>query len=429
MNRSDWMQTLSRLIMRCRKQATVLASIAIGSLLINAVSAQTVAAPDAIRIGMSAPFTGPSRNLGSELYLGATAYFESVNNAGGVNGRRIELIAYDDQYQPDRASQNTLRLLHQDHVFALFSYVGTPTTSRVLPLLEKFKNEHVYLFFPFTGAEPLRNPPYDRVTVNLRASYREETAGLVNHLLDTGHRRIAVFFQADAYGRDGWAGIRDALENKNYKMVGEATYKRNSHFTDSFDTQVAILERSAPDAIICIASYAAAAGFIRDARRAKFTGPIANVSFAGLSSVIELLQQAGKEDGRDYTAGLITSTVVPPFDDDRIPAVHEYRELMQRRSHATLDAPLEADYKRLALGSVNLEGFLNAKLLVAILKQLGKDPKRADIPTALSGLSGLDLGIDVPLSFHDSNQGQHAVYYDTYQNGVTPITDWTRWRQ
>ena len=424
------MQTLSRLIMRCRTETTLLlASIAIGSLLSNAVSAQTVAAPDAIRIGMSAPFTGSSRNLGSELYLGATAYFESVNNAGGVNGSRIELIAYDDQYQPERASQNTLQLLKRDHVFALFSYVGTPTASRVLPLLEKFKNEHVYLFFPFTGAQPLRNPPYDHVTFNLRASYREETAGLVNHLLDTGHRRIAVFYQADAYGRDGWAGIRDTLGNKNSKIVGEATYKRNSHFTDSYDPQVAILERTTPDAIICIASYAAAAGFIRDARRAKFKGPIANVSFAGLSNMIELLQQAGKEDGRDYTAGLINSTVVPPYGDDRIPAVHEYRELMQRRSHDKLVAPLEADYKGAAFGPVSLEGFLNAKLLVTILKQLGKNPERTAIPAVLSGMTGMDLGIGMPLSFHESSQGQHAVYYDTYQNGVTPITDWTRWRQ
>ncbi len=399
------------------------------TLLVFVVPQQAYANPDAIRLGMSAPFTGTSRNIGSELYRGAEAYFDFINSTGGINGRPIELIAYDDQYEPELAIKNTLRLLHQDQVFTLFNYVGTAVMSRVLPLLEKFKDEKAYLFFPFSGAQPLRSPPYDQLTFNLRASYREETAGLVNHLVDTGHRRIAVLYQGDAYGRDGWVGIRSALAARGAKLVGEATYRRNSHFTDSFVPQVAILERSTPDAIICIAAYAPAAGFIRDARREKFKGPIANVSFAGFDNIISLLQAAEKEDGRDYTTGLINSTVVSDYADERIPAIREYRQLMQQYAQKKPHAPLETDYKGPAFGSISLEGFLNAKLLVTILRRMGKDPVRADIHRVVSGIENLELGIGAPVTFRGSNQGQHSVYYKTYQDGITPISDWARWQR
>ena len=91
----------------------------------------------------------------------------------------------------------------EDQVFLLFGYVGTPTVTRVLPMLKKFQDQQVYLFFPFTGAQPQREPPYGDFAFNLRASYRQETAGLVNNFVRIGRERIAMFYQADAYGRSG----------------------------------------------------------------------------------------------------------------------------------------------------------------------------------------------------------------------------------
>ena len=180
----------------------------------NMVSAQEMgsgtgsddSSDDAFVLGMSAAFSGPSRGLGSELYRGAKSYFDFVNENGGVAGRKIVLKLYDDGYQPDPCVRNTMKLMIEDNVFLLFGYVGTPTVTRVLPLLKKFQDEQVYLFFPFTGAQPQREPPYGDFAFNLRASYRQETAGLVANFLATGKRRIAVFYQADAYGRSGWAG-------------------------------------------------------------------------------------------------------------------------------------------------------------------------------------------------------------------------------
>src|SRR5262249_50329842 len=177
-----------------------------------------------ILIGMSAAFKGPSRALGSELYRGSMAYLAEVNRLGGVHGRTITLLAYDDGYQPGPAVANTLRLMLEDRVFLLFDYVGTPTVTRVLPLLKKYEALHFFLFFPFSGAQPQREPPYDRYAFNLRASYRQETAGLVEHFVAQGRARVAVFYQADAYGRSGWVGVREVLAKRNAKPVGEATY-------------------------------------------------------------------------------------------------------------------------------------------------------------------------------------------------------------
>ena len=186
------------------------------------------ATDDEIVLGMSAAFSGPSRGLGSELYRGAMAYFNYVNDNGGVAGRKITLKLYDDGYQPDPCVRNTMNLMLEDNVFLLFGYVGTPTVTRVLPLLKKFQDEQVYLFFPFTGAQPQREPPYGDFAFNLRASYRQETAGLVNNFLDAGKRKIGVFYQADAYGRSGWAGVRAALDRHGERLAGEATYRRAS---------------------------------------------------------------------------------------------------------------------------------------------------------------------------------------------------------
>ena len=186
-----------------------------------------------ILLGTSAAFSGPSRGLGIELYRGAQAYFTQVNEQGGIRGRRITLKLYDDGYQPVPSVQNTMELLLADQVFALFGYVGTPTVTRVLPILKKFQEENVYMFFPFTGAQPQREPPYGEFAFNLRASYREETAGLVENFIGIGRRRIAVFYQADAYGRSGWAGVREALGARGEQIAGEATYTRGAQYSGS----------------------------------------------------------------------------------------------------------------------------------------------------------------------------------------------------
>src|SRR5215470_12294275 len=222
--------------------------------------------PGEIRLGMSADFSASAQALSIELYRGAMAYLLPTNNAGGVNGRRVVITAYDDQYDPDLAIRNTLKLMDEDDVFALFNYVGTPTMNRTLPLLQMHQAKNFLLLFPFTGAGTNRIPPYDQLSFNLRASYDQEMKGLVDHFVAVNRTRIAVFYQADAYGRAGWGGLREALAEHGLEIAGEATYRRGSPFDQSYDRQVAIMQRLQPDAIVCVGTYPACAGFVRDMR-------------------------------------------------------------------------------------------------------------------------------------------------------------------
>ncbi len=380
-----------------------------------------------IVLGMSAAFSGPSRGLGIELYRGASAYFEHVNSSGGVHGRKIALKTYDDGYQPDPSVQNTMTLMLEDRVFALFGYVGTPTVTRVLPMLKKFQDQTVYLFFPFTGAQAQREPPYADFAFNLRASYRQETAGLVDNFVSIGRKRIAVFYQADAYGRSGWEGVRRALKEHGEEIVAEATYRRGQRFEGSMGRQVEILKAANPDAVICIGAYAACAAFLRDAVDLGLQVPVANLSFVGSESLLQLITESRPDRDR-YTDLLVNSQVVPSYEDARIPAIREYRQLMLRYNPDPPQDLLEQAYSPLPQSFVSLEGFLDAKMMVKILDVLGDNPDRTSLESAVFSIQDYDLGIGELVSFGpDRRQGLQTVYYTIVDAGrFVPLDDWKR---
>src|SRR5262249_12025160 len=191
-----------------------------------------------------------------------------------------------------------------------------------------YKYDDVYLFCPFTGAEPMRDGPYASRVFNLRASYREETRGLVQNFLAIKRTKIAVFYQIDSYGRSGWDGVRRALAERNLKITAEATYRRGARFEESMARQVKILRDKDPDAVICVGAYAACAAFVRDARDAGWDVPIANLSFVGSENMLVLLHRHGQKHDRDYTTGLINTQVVPSYAQTDVAAVKRYRELM-----------------------------------------------------------------------------------------------------
>ncbi len=383
---------------------------------------------DQILLGTSAAFSGPSRGLGIELYRGAQAYVTHINQQGGVRGRQVVFKLYDDGYQPVPSVQNTMKLLLEDQIFALFGYVGTPTVTRVLPILKKFQQENIFLFFPFTGAQPQREPPYGEFAFNLRASYREETQGLVENFLRIGRKRIAVFYQADAYGRSGWAGVRKALSAHGEQIVGEATYQRGSRFSKSMRPQVEILQRVNPDAVICIGAYGACAAFLRDAVDHGLEVPIANLSFVGSENLLQLINE-GLDDSARYTRHLVNSQVVPSYEDESIPVVKEYGELMRRNSPEVPAAFEQADYQPFDKSFVSLEGFVNAKLLVEILNRLGDNPTRDQIEEAVFSVRNFDLGIGEPISFSpERRQGMQRLYYTVVEDErFIPLNDWHAW--
>jgi branched-chain amino acid transport system substrate-binding protein len=399
------------------------------------------ASQNEIRLGMSADFSASARALSIELYRGTMAYLLPLNNAGGVNGRRVVIKAYDDQYEPDLAIRNTLKLMTED-VFALFSYVGTPTMNRTLPLLRMHHDKDFLLFFPFTGAHTNRIPPYDQLSFNLRASYDQEMKGLVDHFVAVRRTRIAVFYQADAYGRAGWGGLREALDEHGLEIAGEATYRRGSPFDQSYDRQVAIMQRLQPDAVVCVGTYPACAGFVRDMRDRGVDCPVATLSFVGGEAMLKLLSAAERESNKDYTSRLVSSQVVPSYNDDSVPAVREYREAMDRYRDAIMppDSLLyphgktaEREYAPLPYGFISLEGYLNAKLFMAILQRMGADPRRADLAATVLAMGDFDLGLGQPLSFGGDTarrQASDQVYYTVVKDGrFVPFRDgeWEAW--
>ena len=155
-----------------------------------------------IVLGQSAAFTGAAAQLGIQFHAGAKLFFDQLNAQGGVNGQRVEIAQLDDGYEPDRCVENTNKLLGSE-VFALFGYIGTPTSLAALPLATKAQ---VPFFAPFTGAMGLRQP-FNKLAFHLRASYNDETALIVRQLTGLGLNNIAVFHQNDAYGKAGLDGV------------------------------------------------------------------------------------------------------------------------------------------------------------------------------------------------------------------------------
>jgi branched-chain amino acid transport system substrate-binding protein len=317
-----------------------------------------------IILGQSAPFTGPSAQLGIQFHRGAKLYLEQVNGQGGVARRSIELVNLDDGYEPERCVENTRKLLADD-AFALFGYIGTPTSVAALPLATAAK---VPFFGPFTGAMALRDP-LNRYAFHLRASYNDETALIVKQLTTLGLKKIAVFYQNDAYGKAGLDGVTLALGKLELKPVALATVERNSV---EVANAVKTLMAAAPDAVVQIGAYKACAAFIRTARKAGYGGTFYNVSFVGTQALADEL-------GRDG-AGVVVSQVMPsPYNPARAIA-REFVDVVKKAG---------GDYQA---NFSSMEGYLAAKVIVDGLKRAGNKPGRESLITGLESLTHQSYG-------------------------------------
>lgn len=349
-----------------------------------------------IRIGASLALKGHAGYLGTQMLHGAMAYVRHVNAQGGVHGRQITVIAYDDGYDPPRCLYNTQRLLIEDNVFALFCYVGTPTTVKIIPLVNEAR---IPLVGMFTGANALRDP-VNRYLINIRASYYQETGATVRYLVeDLGIRRIGVFYQYDAYGFDGLRGTELALRRYNLVPVATGTYIRGTLAVDEglqriMDAQAA--------AVVMIGTYEPCAKFIRQAKNNGYRPVFSNVSFVGADELARILG--------DQAEGVIVTQVVPPpsprSDAVKLWGVDEYSRLLNR--YYPQDRP----------NFVSLEGYLNARVLVEGLTRTGRRLNRERFITALESVRDYDLGIDNDLAFSaQDHQGLDRVYFTHFKDG------------
>ncbi len=380
-----------------------------------------------IKIGMSAAFKGTAAGLGTELFRGAQAYYNEINARGGIYGRTISIVALDDGYEPTPCIKNTLQLIEKEQVFFLSNYVGTPTLTRALPVIKRYADQHVILVGNFTGAQPQREDPYVDQVFNIRASYRQEMMALVDRFWQAGARKFGVYYQIDAYGRSGTDGVARGLALRGVKIVSEATYIRGAKFEDDMTPAVKALRGAGVEVVLCTGAYQGCGAFVRSARDAGWNVPISNVSFVGCEAMLSLLLKHGKTTRRDYTQALINSQVVPSYDDPTLPAVIEYRALMEKHNPKVPDALRDPKYVPELLSFRSLEGLVNAKVIVEALRRAGPNPTRLGFRQALESLRNVDLGIGAPLSFSpERHQGLDSVYFTRVDNGRwVPVNDWT----
>lgn len=368
--------------------------------------------------GMSAAFSGPACGLGMEYHRGIMAAFEHVNAQGGAGGWRLALTLRDDGYGPAAAMQNTIAFVEQERVFALLGYVGTPTAARVLPLLRRYDASALSLLFPLTGADMLRERPHDARVFNLRASYLDETNNLVEALLAIGRKRIAVFHQADVYGRNGWDGVRRTLRGHGLSIVAEATYRRGAAYTQDFRREVGIILEGEPDAIVTVGTAPACAAFVRDLRAAGYANLVAALSFADADNLAKFLLAQARLTGRDYLGGLVFSQVVPCYEDQSVRAVRLYRQAMSQVRVSPPPQLAPGEYLPHRLSFVSFEGFLAGMALAEAVTRMADGPSRERLRIVFAGLKDVDLGLDQKVDLRPGpNQGLRRTYLTVYRDG------------
>jgi branched-chain amino acid transport system substrate-binding protein len=312
--------------------------------------------------------------LGIQMNAGTKAVFDQVNALGGVHGRKIELKTRDDKYEASIAAENTKKLIEEDKVFALVSYVGTPTTAAAMPIFTAAK---VPLVGPFTGAESLRNP-VNRYIFNVRASYYDETEKIIEQLVSTGLKKIAVFYQNDAYGQAGLKGVEIAMTKRNMKIAALATVERNSVKVEDAVKRVGSVQ---PDAVVMISAYTSITEFVRQMKKAGSAAQFHNVSFVGSKALADALGKDGY--------GVAISQVVPfPFSPTTS-VVKEYQQVMKKAGIT--------DYN-----FSSLEGYIVGKVFVEGLKRAGKDLTREKFISAMEGMTSYDVG-DFIVGFSPTN--------------------------
>jgi ABC-type branched-subunit amino acid transport system substrate-binding protein len=348
--------------MKPMKKTLLIAALALAAAPVAAQQPGVTA--DKILLGQAAVFTGPAAQLGIQMRNGIKSYFDFVNEKGGVHGRKLELIAEDDKYEPASATTASQALIDKHKVFALLGYVGTPTGVAHLPVVT---GARVPLVGMFTGAEVLR-VPFNRYVFHVRASYYDETDKIVEQVVSIGGKSVAVFYQNDAYGQAGLKGVEIATQKRKMKIAALGTVERN---TVKVEDAVKTIHAARPDAVVMISAYTSCAEFIRQMQKAGSNATFYNVSFVGSKALADALGKDG--------VGVAISQVVPFPWGRAVPVVKEYQELAAKAGNT--------DYNFSAM-----EGFLSAKVAVEGLRRAGRNLTREGYIAALEKMQDVDLG-------------------------------------
>jgi branched-chain amino acid transport system substrate-binding protein len=359
------------------------------SVVVGVAQAEPGITEQTILFGQSAALDGPAAALGLGMRDGIAAAFKEVNDAGGIEGRKVELMSADDGYEPERAIANTKKLIEADGVFALIGAVGTPTSKAAQPIAS---DAGVPFIGPYTGAQFLRDAGLVNV-INLRASYFQETETWVKHLTeDLGLSRLAILYQDDSFGRAGYDGVTRALAKRSMSLVAEGTFQRN---TVAVKSALLSIRAGNPEAILTVGPYKPIAEFTRLARGLGMAQPIVSISFVGAEALAKELGPTGD--------GVIVTQVVPLPWDTSIPAVAQYQKALTTYN------------PKAKPGFISLEGYLVGRLTIMALQRVEGEITRQALLRAFEESGAFDLQ-GLMAQFHTGdNQGLDEVFLTVIQ--------------
>ena len=364
-----------------------------------------------IRFGIVAPLSGAFEAVGRQMKIGIEAAFNRANDAGGIAGRMLRLVAADDESNPERTLGAMRQLYEKERVFGFIGNVSTPTAAVAVPYALQ---QRTLFFGAFTGSRLLRNDPPDRYVFNYRASSAEEIQAIVQYLLKTRRvqsRHIAVFSAQDAYGDEDFAAVTKAIRllgmqeggvlrlpyNRNSLNVDEAI-NRLSQQPSSSAKQTHTTPAKQVKAVIMFAPFRIAARFIEKARAANPGMIYATVSSVGSTKLADELVLLGPR----YTSDVIVTQVVPPVSGYSS-AVLEYKKALAKYFPGEKPA------------YVSLEAYIAANVLIQALKRI--DPPFLDtenVVDTLENMRALDLGLGTELNFgRTEHQASHKIWGST----------------
>jgi ABC-type branched-subunit amino acid transport system substrate-binding protein len=324
----------------------------------------TVLAQGTIVVGQSAPMSGSNKDLGNDIRNGALALFKRVNDAGGLNGRKIELITLDDANDTKRAEANTKQLLEQNNPIALFGY-GSATLSR--PALPHVEAARITFFGPFTGADPMRK--FNRYVYNHRASYADELEKIVEHYTTFGIKKFAVLHYEDAIGKENFNAVDRALKSRNLAPAAVASVTRTQ--TD-FNKEVAAVNKANPDVVLLTTLYKTSADFVKVSKKQGSGAQFVSTSFAASTPFANALGGDG--------LGVAMAQIVPSYLRRSVPVVREY--------HAAMEAALgKKDFSY-----QSFEAYVAAKVLVEGMRRAGPQLTRESLLRGLDTVQNYDVG-------------------------------------
>ncbi|MDM0055314.1 ABC transporter substrate-binding protein [Variovorax sp. J22G47] len=371
-----------------RARAAWHAALWLGAALPGLALAETGVSDSTIRIGQSAVFSGVAKDFGIDYRAGIQLYFDRVNKSGGVNGRKLELVSYDDAYEPQRTAANTAKLIDEDKVFALTGYVATGNLVAAMPLATK---AGVPMFAPLVGTTSFRTN-FDRHLFHVRAGYDLELRKIISHLSTIGNKSIAVVFQDSAFGKSNLATCEQLAAEYNVKVVQTLPMAITATDAKAIGESLA---KTQPGAVVMIMAGRMTEVFIRDYRTSGAAAPLYTLSVG----ITDAQGSAQRLNGK--LEGLVTASIVPPPQVPRLPIVADYQ-----RDRAEFGQKIDS--------YTALEGYIVSRVLVDGIKRAGRSLTREGFITALEGMGNARFG-EFPVTYSAKNHnGSNFVDLEMY---------------